>query len=141
MFALRTLFYTLIVFLVSLTAVTIYAAWPSINASLHTLKVMPADEPLTELYFNDIESLPQSATRSLEFSFTIHNLEGKDMIYPYAVLAEFPDGRVTVLDRNTIPIAQGDAVRIPETLRLKASGKVRIIVELPDTQRISFLLK
>lgn len=136
----RTLFYTLLVVLALLAGVTIYSAWPNIAASLHALKVMPSEEPLTELYFNDVETLPQSPARPLTFSFTIHNLEGKDMIYPYAVLAQFPDGRLVELDRNTIPIADGDAIRIPETLRLKATGEVRIIVELPE-EHISFLLK
>lgn len=141
MVAFHTLFYTLLVFLASLAGVTMYVAWPSINASLHELKVIPADEPLTELYFNDVETLPQSAAQTLIFSFTIHNMEGKDMIYPYVVLAQFPDGRLVELDRNAIPIAEGDAVSIPETLRLKATGKVRIIVELPEAQRVSFLLR
>ncbi|OGG59805.1 hypothetical protein A2765_04430 [Candidatus Kaiserbacteria bacterium RIFCSPHIGHO2_01_FULL_56_24] len=140
MVSLRTLFYTLLVFLASLAGVTMYSVWPSIYSALYERKVIPADEPLTELYFNDTETLPRSATRALSFSFTIHNMEGKDMIYPYVVRAEFPDDRVMVLDRNTIPIAHGDAVRIPETLHLGVTGKVRIIVELPD-ERISFLLQ
>lgn len=137
----RTLFYTLLFVLASLAVVTVYAAWPSIYASLGDLRVIPSDEPLTELYFNDVESLPESTARPLTFSFTIHNMEGKDMIYPYVVSAEFADGSATVLDRNTIPIAEGDAVRIPETLRLDVSGKARIIVELSAKQHISFLLK
>lgn len=140
MVSLRTPFYALLVFLASLAGVTMYSAWPSIYSALHERKVIPADEPLTELYFNDIETLPRSATQALSFSFTIHNMEGKDMIYPYVVRAESPDGRIMVLDRNTIPIAHGDAARIPETLRLVATGKARIIVELPD-EHISFLLQ
>ena len=47
-------------------------------------------ETFTELYFEDHLSLPKEITLFKEnnFKFTIHNLENKDMLYPYEVYIE-----------------------------------------------------
>ena len=105
------------------------------------LKIVPLEEGLTELYFNDTDALPQSAARPIAFSFTIHNLEGKDMTYPYEVSIKFEGGRILVVDKNTIPIANGDAAKIPESFRA-IPGAQMIIIELPEQkEHISFLLR
>ena len=105
------------------------------------LKIVPLEEGLTELYFNDTDALPQSAARPIAFSFTIHNLEGKDMTYPYVVSVKFSDGRTLIVDKNTIPIANGDAAKIPESFRA-IPGAQMIIIELPEQkEHISFLLR
>src|SRR5579872_1281981 len=61
------------------------------------LSVKP--EPFTELYFENNENLPQKITNNTQFihlhptlalftfQFTIHNLEGKNMRYPYEVFS------------------------------------------------------
>jgi hypothetical protein len=54
------------------------------------LLAKPYSENLTELYFNNHASLPEySMVNSTErFSFTINNLENKDMTYTYSISAE-----------------------------------------------------
>ena len=119
----------------------LYAEKAQIYAVMVGLKLVPIEEPLTELYFNDTDTLPQSAARPIAFSFTIHNLEGKDMTYPYVVSAKFADKRAFVIDQNTIPIANGDSAKIPESFR-PTLGAQMIIVELPDQkEHISFLVR
>lgn len=68
--------------LIGLAIFGIYFMW---SWSISTSKVQP--EAFTELYFKDNLSLP---TRVIPkhpyfFQFTIHNLEGEDMEYSYAV--------------------------------------------------------
>ncbi len=115
---------------------------PALSGALVGLKLVPLPEPITELYFNDIGTLPVRNTGTVKFSFTIHNLEGTDMVYPYTVSAQFADGTTAVLDQNTIPIASGDSAKVPETLIFKSIGTTSIAVTLPSqNEHIQFLLR
>jgi hypothetical protein len=51
----------------------------------------PAKENFTELYFNDHASLPEYAqlNTSYDYSFSIHNVENKDMTYDYMTSTEY----------------------------------------------------
>lgn len=118
-----------------------YAQWPAIYDVLRNARIVPIEEPLTELYFNDSVELPTSAARPLVFSFTIRNLEGKDMVYPYVIRAEFDDGSVVELERNSISVAMNDMVRIPITTRIRPPQSARVIVEVLEKQHISFLVR
>ena len=131
-----------IVFLAVFIAVgLLYAGRAQIYAVMVGLKLVPLEEPLTELYFNDTDTLPQTASKPLSFSFTINNLEGKDMTYPYIVSAKIVNGQRLILDQNTIPIAKGDAAKIPESFR-PTLGARTIIVELPEQkEHILFLVR
>ena len=126
--------------LVIILMALVYVERAPLYDTLRGLKLVPIEEPVTELYFNDIDKLPTRAG-ALTFSFTIHNLEGKDMVYPYRVVAALEDGRQIELDQSTIPIAAGDASSIPESPRVQTRTGARIIVELPEqNQHISFLI-
>src|SRR5579883_1664394 len=54
---------------------------------LMALYLVPRPEKLTELYFNNNASLPDTATANqpISFAFVIHNLETTDYQYVYTV--------------------------------------------------------
>jgi hypothetical protein len=66
------------------------------------------EEPLTELYFSDHLNLPTAAAvdEPIRFSFTIHNLEGEDMVYEYAIEVVYDDAVHSVVE-DSVVIADG----------------------------------
>lgn len=113
----------------------------TIHAALADLKLVPLEESVTELYFNDSDTLPQSSAAPMSFSFTIRNLEGRDMVYPYVVSVRTANGTSVVLDTNTIPIGKGGAEKISESFRAPRGARA-IVVAMPEQQQhISFLLQ
>ncbi len=131
-----------VIFLAAFIALgLLYTERTQVYDVLAAFKLVPLEEGVTELYFNDTDTLPQTVARPIAFSFTIHNLEGQDMTYPYTVSVKFADDRVLLVDKNTIPIAKGDAAKIPESFR-PTPGARMIIVELPEQkEHISFLVR
>lgn len=126
----------------ALSAAYGYSERLAIVHALAQLRLIPLEESVTELYFSNTDTLPVRNTGSLTFSFTIHNLEGRDMVYPYIVSAQFQNGESVVLDTNTIPIASGDVATIDESLTVRSSGTAALIVTLPEQgEHIQFLLK
>jgi len=92
----------------------------------------------TELYFTHPDSLPDSASIGKEnsFSFTIRNLEGKVMEYPYIVRVSdnvIRQGNVRIEDEGNKTI--GVSFSIDDN----SSEKRLITVELPSKgQKIQF---
>ncbi len=123
----------------------IYRYRSPIYAQLNTLKLVPQEEHLTELYFNNHLSLPKlsRAGNKISFSFTIHNLEGKEMEYPYSVYIK--SGTIespTIVDSNKILVKSGESKVISETYTFKSSPATAVVfAELTDLhQNIHFLL-
>lgn len=65
-----------------------------------TLATTRQPEPFTELYFDNIESLPQKATpgQSVSVSFVIRNLENQQFQYQYAITFTDSQGAVRLYE-------------------------------------------
>lgn len=93
-------------------------------------------EPSTfmELYFEDHLSLPNKIVLFKEnsFEFTIHNLENKDMEYPYEVYIDI-DGEKQIICTDSILIKDNEyetiAVDFTITIPIKRS---KVVVNLID---------
>ncbi len=87
-----------------------------------------------ELYFEDHLSLPNKIVLFKEnsFEFTIHNLENKDMEYPYEVYIDI-DGEKQIICTDSILIKDNEyetiAVDFTITIPIKRS---KVVVNLID---------
>lgn len=109
-----------------------------IYALLAEYRLVPIEEGVTELYFENSDALPERAG-ALSFSFILRNLEGTTMAYPYVVYVEY-DGVRTELTRDVVTVPQGERTVVRTSVRV-TPRKGRIIVELPDqNQYIAFLI-
>lgn len=111
-------------------------------------------ETFTELYFENHTKLPTQlanqdnkfwyyypTTNLYSFSFTIHNLENKDMVYPYEVYSISND--TTLIDENEVSIKNNESKTITEQFSLPAKySTTKILVNLPSKdQQISFWME
>lgn len=98
-------------------------------------------ETFTELYFEDHLTLPKEITLFKEnnFKFTIHNLENKDMLYPYEVYIEV-NGEKQSIDRSSVLIKNNEYKTIPQTFIITTPvQRAKIVVNLIDkNQEIHF---
>lgn len=97
-------------------------------------------ETFTELYFEDHINLPKTIKKHEEyiFVFTIHNLEYKDMEYPYVVYLETTDKKI-ILNENKVGLKNGEYISVKEDLGPLKSIRMKIIVELVNkNQSIAF---
>jgi len=116
----------------------LYEARHEFYRVLAAYKLVPEEEGITELYFEDSDALPERGG-ALSFSFVIRNLEGRDMAYPYVVYAESAGERVE-LKRDVVSIAAGEHAVIKAAVRYWGQSE-RIIIELPEeNQHIAFLV-
>ncbi len=102
------------------------------------MKLSPIPERFTELYFNDYGSLPARTTAKefVPFSFTIHNLEGVMMTYPYSVYFQYPDQSRVLFGNGTTTIDNNasEIITIGHTfISSRLHGKV--IVEILGTNQ------
>lgn len=98
-------------------------------------KVLPIPQPetFTELYFTNHLRLPTkvSSGTKQEFSFTIHNLEGKDVRYLYQVVL-LEGGENKLLDTKEVSVPKGEFKNINESFVASVpSDKTRVLVTLP----------
>jgi hypothetical protein len=112
------------------------------SSSISSGKAQP--ETFTELYFENYLHLPSNVTpkHPYSFQFTLHNLEGKDMEYPYVVYLEVGQNK-QIFDKGTIVVKENDYKTIQE--RFAAAGilsKSEIVVELTNkNQQIDFWIQ
>ena len=91
-------------------------------------------ETFTELYFEDHLSLTKEITLFKEnnFKFTIHNLENRDMLYPYEVYIEATGGRQSI-DKSSILIKNNEYKTITQTFIITTPmQRAKIVVNLID---------
>jgi hypothetical protein len=89
-------------------------------------------ETFTELYFEDNLHLPSEVIpkRSYFFQFTLHNLEGKDMEYPYEVYIKVGQEKL-LFDKGTIFVKENDYRTIQERFATAdVLPKSEIVVDL-----------
>jgi len=114
---------------------------PSIKEAI-VLATSVKPEAFTELYFENHNDLPKSITsgEKYNFTFSIHNLEDKDVEYSYIVYLQTEDIKVT-LDENKIIVRNNELQSINEELGPLKKSKMKIVVELINrNQQIYFWL-
>jgi hypothetical protein len=115
---------------------------PSIrNAVVRATTVKP--EAFTELYFEDHNNLPKTIEKGKEysFSFTIHNLEYKDVEYPYIVYLQI-DSEKVILDSGKLSLRNDEYKSQEEDFGPLYNLRTQIVVELPnENQQIDFWME
>jgi hypothetical protein len=97
-------------------------------------------ETFTELYFEDHSSLPKIVTRHQEYSFvfTVHNVENKEVEYPYEVYIQRDDQKI-ILDQGDLTLKDNEYKSINENFGPLKNLNLKIVVELINkNQNISF---
>ena len=98
-------------------------------------------ESFTELYFEDHLSLPSEVTLFKEnhFKFTIHNLENKDMEYPYEVYIEENEKKQSI-DKRHVLIKDNESKKIPVNFTITMPmQRAKVVVNLINkNQQIHF---
>jgi hypothetical protein len=98
-------------------------------------------ETFTELYFENHLLLPKEVIlfKEYNFKFTIHNLENKDMLYPYEVYFDI-NGEKHMIDKNSISIKNDGYKTIAENFTIAIPvQRVKIVVSLIDkNQQVDF---
>jgi len=98
-------------------------------------------ETFTELYFEDHLSLPNKVTLFQEnnLKFTIHNLENKDMEYPYEVYIDV-NGEKQMIDKSSVLIKNNEYKTISEASTIIVPiQRAKVVVNLiSKNQQIHF---
>lgn len=117
---------------------------PLIYKQLDNLHLIPRQEHFTELYFNNHTNLPKKPAikETITFSFAIHNLEGKDKEYPYAVYSKNDKYGTINIDQRAVLVKDNEEKIITEKYTSNSNtDKETIFVELIDQrQEIHFAL-
>ena len=89
-------------------------------------------ETFTELYFEDHLSLPKEIILFKEnnFKFTVHNLENKEMEYPYEVYLD-ANGEKKLIDKSSVLIKNNEYKTITKTFIITTElQRAKIVVNL-----------
>ena len=137
----KTTFWIVSVVLVMLILLT-YASQNEIKSGLMTLKLLPQPERFTELYFSDYAALSAKLPKTIRkgstisFAFTIHNLEGKEMNYPYVVyMVDDTFHATTTIQQKTIALDDSASTTIPVAYTFRTanpSPQETVFITLPD---------
>jgi len=113
---------------------------PSVKEAL-ILAATVKPETFTELYFEDHLSLPNKVTLFKEnnFKFTIHNLENKDMEYPYEVYIDV-NREKQMIDKSSVLIKNNEYKTISEAFTITVPiQRAKVVVNLiSKNQQIHF---
>ncbi len=112
-------------------------AYPKVlPAKLNEWKLISHEEQITELYIQ-YEDLPQQVVdgQTVPISFTIHNLEGAPMTYPYSVYVRSPLGRQTPVADGTTTLQDREfqIVTVPYVYKTSSKGSL-LVIELPSVK-------
>jgi hypothetical protein len=134
--------FSLIAVALILGAIQIINRVPSVKNTLELATTVKA-ETFTELYFEDHLNLPKTIEKYkfYNFTFTIHNLENKDMEYPYVVYLQTVDKKI-ILNQNTVSVKSGEYGSIYEDFGPLKNIRMKFVVELVDkNQSIHFWME
>lgn len=117
---------------------------PQIKEVMAQYHLLPEPENLTELYFEDHINLPKTIVRleTYGYTFTVHNLENKDMEYKYITYLKNVDKKI-LLQQGKFFLNNGEykSITVGDLGPLK-STRVKIVVELLGrNQEISFWME
>lgn len=104
---------------------------------MNKLKLIHRPERFTELYFENHANLPKKMAKgeTISFSFTIHNVEGSDTEYPYAVYFKNSYG-ITKVDKNTVLVKDNEYKTITKSYTFRSGSTEEILyVELIDQKQ------
>lgn len=141
-------FRTIILIGLPLLAVEFILLWtPNFTSSIKNaiaLATTVKPETFTELYLDDHSNLPKKIKLGEEqsFKFTIHNLENKDINYPYEVYIDV-NGEKQIIDKKSIFIKNNEFKTIAEDLTITLPlARVEVIVNLINKdQQIDFWME
>lgn len=120
----------------SFFAFSFYLFHSSITTTLNRWDLLPRPETFTELYFEDHEHLPTEVIpeKQYVFSFSVHNLEYKNMTYPYNVYLLTGDKKEP-LQNGKISLQQNQKRSIPVRFRISTDSvgeKSKLVVNLSN---------
>lgn len=91
----------------------------------------------TDFYFENKDNLPKEAFTNTDytFSFTVHNQEDKQVVYPYEVYIDI-DGYKMPLDEGSISLQQDESQTISETYTIPLPIiKAKVVVYLKNINK------
>ena len=89
-------------------------------------------EPLSEVYFENHTKLPVNIflNRSYNFTFTVHNLEYRDMTYNYNITSNYGNKSLTV-DSGTFALSNNESVTLLKKFKmLEHFDRAQILVNV-----------
>lgn len=119
-----------------------FLSMPNLDSSFAKITTAQT-ENYTELYFENHQKLPAVVVPShvYSFSFTIHNLENKDMNYSYEVYSQVGDNKFPI-NTGTIQLKNDEYRTVTNSFVLSHSfNKAEVVVNLINKdQQIDFLI-
>lgn len=112
----------------------------AIASQLNAWNLLPKPETFTELYFENHINLPKTIVRgqNYTFSFTIHNLEYRSVVYPYKVYIQRGE-TIVPLEDGSITLNQDGYQTVSVEFGSLENLRSMIVVELTDKkQKIDF---
>lgn len=116
----------------------------AIHAQLEQWKLIPIPEHFTELYFTSYPRVPQDLApgKKVAFQFTLHNVEGATVVYPYTVSFRYTSGQSKIIRTGTVTLADNETKTISDSYTFVVNGeRGAVVVELTGLhQEIRFLV-
>ena len=133
-----------IIFTILLVGVLLYRFATHSPAIANDVKLATSYQPetFTELYFDNHMVLPTviDGGKIYGFSFTVHNVEAKDMEYSYIVYLQ-SDFQKVLLDQGNFTLKNDGIKTIQETFGPLKNIKMKVTVVLVNkNQQIDFLM-
>lgn len=118
---------------------------PAINRQLHSWRVLPEPERITELYFTEHTKLPTiySPGSRQVIAFTTHNLEYRPTNYSYTVTQSSQDGSQTgVVGSGSFSLGTYQFLTTSSPITLLDYGaRSKITIRLSTNESINFWVK
>jgi hypothetical protein len=119
----------------------------ALYAQMDSLKLLPREKGVTELYFDDFNQLSVRLPRRINtrtrvsFTFAVHNAQNTAIEIPYEVQV-ITDGTTITFERGTLMLDEGEVEIIPVTYIFKLPHtKAKFVVLLPESnQAIHFFV-
>ena len=123
--------------------ILIIASVIGIVAILTMIIAFNPDNNYTELYFETPLPDQVELNKDYSFSFSIHNLEGKEMNYAYTVYIEYysPLNKITsieTINSNSVNLAHDEIATIPSNINIEEDFTTARIVVESNNQQIYF---
>lgn len=138
---------SLILFCALILVVVISSSWwrPAITNQLNKWKLLPEPEKLTELYFTQPNSLPNTYIpgQAQKVNFTVHNVEYQTMTYQYKIVEESQSGsQQQTLISGSFKLSENQYKSTSFTSPLTDMGpQAKVVVEIPTVnESIDYLL-
>lgn len=133
---------SLVLFLIMFIATGFYINEPKVKEMV-VLATTKKPETFTELYFENHLNLPSTANKEKEYSFefTIHNLEYKEMNYPYEVYIE-TNGTKKYIEKKSVSLNHDNFVTIKQEFSVNEATRSAVVVNLINkNQEIRFWME